>query len=223
MATSKTKKSVVPQFTGLSTESLDLAESFAFMTESVRIAREGVQDSGTAVPSNGEVATLTFLAKILAAKSVVVVGTGPGITSLALFAGMDDNGVLTGIDIDSDWLNEARIAFKVAGIGQHRYRLIAGQPLNVMQKLRDAAYDIVLINGDKLEYVEFVVQATRLLRPGGLLLLSDVLFHNLVADPRSEDDAAYIIREAIQLMQTDDDFTSIIIPLGDGLLAAIKD
>jgi len=199
-----------------------MAESFVYMPESVRLAREAALDNGVDVPSNGACAALTFLAKAVKAKTVVAVGAGPGVTGLALFAGMASDGVLTVIDMDSEWLGEARTAFVAAGIQSHRFRLIAGVARNVMLKLSDAAYDLVLIGGDKLQYVEYVAQAIRLLRPGGLLVLTDVLWQNLVADPRCEDDNAFIIREALQVVQADDSFTSLVIPLGDGLLAAVK-
>ena len=199
-----------------------MAESFVYMPESVRLAREIALDRGVDVPSNGACAALTFLAKAVKARTVVAIGAGPGVTGLALFSGMTSDGVLTVIDRDSEWLGEARMAFTEAGIMPGRFRLIAGVARNVMLKLSDAAYDLVLIGGDKLEYVEYVAQAVRLLRPGGLVVMSDVLWHNLVADPRCDDDEAYIIREALQVVQADDGFTSLIIPLGEGLLAAVK-
>ena len=216
------KKTGIPQLAGLSSESLDLAESFVFMSEPVRLARENAQDRGLDVPSNGACAALTFLAKTINAKTVVEIGAGPGVTGLALFAGMEPTGVLTLIDIDAEWLGESRLAFTEAGVAPHRFRLITGVARNVMLKLSDGAYDMVLVGGDKLEYGEYVAQAARLLRPGGLLVLADVLWHNLVADPRSDDDEAFIIREALQAVQADDGFTPLIIPLGDGLLVAVR-
>ena len=216
------KKTPVQQLTGLAAESLDLAESFVFMPETVRLAREAALDTGASVPSNGACATLTFLARAIAAKAVVEVGTGRGVTGLALFAGMADDGVLTSIDVDADGQNVARQAFVAAKLAPRRFRLINSIALDVLPKLSDGAYDIVLINGNKLEYVEYLSQAQRLLRAGGVLIVSDALWNNLVADPRSEDDAAFIIREALQVVQEDDDYTSLLIPLGDGILTAVK-
>ncbi|MCL2783562.1 MAG: class I SAM-dependent methyltransferase [Propionibacteriaceae bacterium] len=220
MATSK--KTPVQQLSELTTESLDLAESFSYIPETVRLAREAAIKADAPVPSHGACAALTFLARAVGARTVVEIGTGPGVTGLALFAGMLPNGVLTSIDDDTDWQLDARQAYIAAGVASHRFRLITGIALDVLPKLRDAAYDIVFINGDKLEYVEYVTQAARLLRPGGVVILNDALWHNLVADQDSDDDEAYIIREALQVVQEDDDFAPIIIPLGDGLLAAAK-
>ncbi len=116
----------------------------------------------------------------------------------------------------------ARRAFTGAGIAPQRFRLIASAPLEVLGKLRDGAYDLVFINGDKLEYVEYVAQALRLLRHGGVLVLNDALWHNLVAASDNEDDETLIIREALQSVSETEEFTSTLLPVGDGLLAAVK-
>jgi predicted O-methyltransferase YrrM len=188
----------------------------------VRQAREDALVAGLEPISTGVAATLTFLTRALAAKAVVEIGTGTGATGLALLAGMDPDGVLTSLDTDADWQLEARAAFLRTGIAPRCFRLIAGAALDVLPKLRDAAYDLVLIDGDKLEYVEYVAQAIRLLRPGGILALHDALWHTSVANPRNDDDETVIIREALQVIQTNDALVSLMIPLGDGLLVAVK-
>jgi len=217
-----TRKKALPQLAGLNSESLDMAENFVYNAESVRLAREAAIEGGTPVLSNGTCALLTFMARALDAKTVVEVGTGTGVSGLALLDGMAADGVLTSIDVDADRQIEARRAYSAAGMAAQRFRLIAGVPLDVIPKLRDGAYDIVFINGDKLEYVEYVAQASRLLRPGGVVIVNDVLWANKVADPANEDDEALIIREALQAVELDDVLTAVIIPLGDGLLTAVK-
>jgi len=219
-----TPKPAVTQLAVLNAESLDMAENFVYNPEPVRAAREAAAETGSAapVPSNGVCAALTFLARVIDARTVVEIGTGPGVTGLALLSGMGSGATLTSIDADADWQIAARQAFTKAGWPAASFRLIAGVALDVLPKLRDGAYDIVLVNGDKLEYVEYVAQATRLLRAGGLLVMNDALWRNKVADPRNEEDEALIIREAIDVVQQDDDFTKVVIPLGEGLLVALK-
>ncbi|MDR0435614.1 MAG: class I SAM-dependent methyltransferase [Propionibacteriaceae bacterium] len=207
----------------LDSESLSLAEDYVYLPDAVRQAREDALVSLGEAPSNGVCAALVFLARMLDAKAVVEVGTGAGVTGLALFAGMNPAGILTSIDSEADWQLEARQAFTAAGIAPRRFRTIAGVALDVLPKLSDGAYDMVFVNGDKLEYVEYVAQAARLLRSGGLLVLYDILWRNLVANPRNEDDETVIMRETLQSVQDLGDFTPLLIPLGSGLLAAIKD
>jgi len=206
----------------LDAASLSFAEDFTHLPDQVRQAREDALVAGMQPVSTGVAAALTFLTRALGAKAVVEVGTGTGATGLALLAGMDPEGVLTSLDSDADWQLEARAAFLRTGIEPRRFRLIAGAALDVLPKLRDAAYDLVLIDGDKLEYVEYVAQAIRLLRPGGILAVHDALWRTMVANPRNDDDETVIIREALQVIQTNDDLVSLMIPLGDGLLVAVK-
>ena len=92
----------------------------------------------------------------------------------------------------------------------------------MLNNLRDSAYDLVFINGDKLEYVEYFAQAQRLLRPGGLIVINDALWHNKIADPSNEDDETVIIREALQSVTDTENLTTALLPVGDGLLVAVS-
>ncbi len=203
--------------------SLAFAEAFVADTEPSRLARRKAAALDQSSISGGVAATLTLLTKTLAAKAVVEIGTGTGVSGLALFAGMVADGVLTSIDTESENQAAAREAFSEAGVPSRRIRLIAGQALVVLPKLSDAAYDLVFINGDPLEYVEYVSQAERLLRPGGLLVLHHALWEGKVADEQNSDDEPLIVREALAAVQDSGLFTAALLPLGDGLLVAVRD
>ena len=168
----------------LDQRSVAFAEDYVPAPEDVTTARRNAIASDAPAPSNGVTTALTFLARVLDATAVVEIGTGTGTTGLALFEGMNPKGVLTSIDSEVDWQLEAKQAFRDRKIPTQRFRLISGHPLDVLNNLRDAAYDLVLINADKLEYVEYV--------------------------------------EALTAVQESEMFTSVLIPLGEGLLAAIK-
>lgn len=206
----------------LNQRSLAYAEDYVPTPDPIRVARDEAITSGAPAPSNGLTTALTFLARVLDARAVVEVGTGAGVTGLALFQGMNEKGVLTSIDTEVGWQLTAKQAFQANRIPSQRFRLIAGRPLEVLNNLRDGAYDIVLVNTDKLEYVEHVAQAERLLRPGGLLLLNDALWRNLVADAEDESDESVIIREALESINDSEVFTACLLPIGEGLLAAVK-
>lgn len=206
----------------LDQRSIAFAEDYVLAPESVREARDTAIASGAPAPSNGTTAALTFLARVLDAKAVVEIGTGTGTTGLALFEGMNAAGVLTSIDSEVDWQLAAKQAFRAHGVASNRFRLIAGRPLEVLNNLRENAYDLVLISGDKLEYVEYCAQAERLLRPGGVLVLADALWQGLVADPADESDESVIIREALTAISESEAFTGALLPVGQGLLAAVK-
>ena len=166
--------------------------------------------------------TLTFLTATIKARHVVEVGTGTGVSAVALLEGMAEDGVLTSIDNEAELQLVAREVLGGAGIPRPRARLIAGEALGVLPKLTDGAYDLVFIDGDPLEYVEYVAQATRLLRPGGVLVLHHALWQGLVADPDNSDDEPLIVPEALDAVPASEEFTAALLPVGDGLLVATK-
>ncbi|MCW5951179.1 MAG: methyltransferase, partial [Propionibacteriaceae bacterium] len=63
---------------------------------------------------------------------------------------------------------------------------------------------------------------TRLLRPGGVLILHHALWQGLVADPDNSDDEPLIVREALDAVRDLEEFTAALLPVGDGLLVATK-
>lgn len=198
------------------------AEDFVAPSDALRQARDEAHLAGHVPASNGVTSLLTVLAATTGAKAVVEVGTVMGATALAFFEGMGKDGILTSIDDDAEQQLAARRFLTAAGYPSSRFRLIAGTPLEVLPKLRDGAYDIVLINGDKLEYVEYVAGALRLLRHGGLLVLHDALWHNTVADPDAEGDETIIIREALEAVTLSESYTQALLPVGNGLMVAVK-
>lgn len=204
------------------TQSWEFAEDHVPLAELVRPARDEAVLAGLSPISPGVSATLSTLAAATRARFVVEVGTAMGVSALSFFQGMADDGVLTSIDPQTENQLPARTFLTRAGLTTSRFRLIAGNPLEVLPKLNAGTYDIVFINGDKLEYVEYVASAASLLRPGGLLVVHDVLWHNAVADPSDESDEAIIIREALQAVADAESWTRALLPVGNGLLVAVR-
>lgn len=198
------------------------AEDFVAETENAVAARAKAEPLGVSAIGRGGAAALTFLASVLKARAVVEIGTGSGVSGLALFAGMQPDGVLTSVDIEADHQRAARAAFLAEGIPTQRFRLIAGSALHVLPRLSDGAYDMVFVDADKLEYPAYVEQGVRLLRHGGLLVVENALWHDRVADPQNTDDETVAIREAIALVRENEDLVPALLPVGDGLLAAVK-
>ena len=215
-------ESNTPEIRTLDSRSLDYAEDFVLLDELISQTRDEAITLGVEVSSTGALAFLTFIAKTIKATNVVEIGTGTGSSGLALLAGMTKESILTSIDSQADWQQLARQAFRNAGLTNPRFRLINGTALEVLDNLRQGAYDLVFINGDKLEYVEYVAQAQRLLRDGGVMVINDVLWKNLVANPSDESDETLIIREALQALLDSEEFTPVMLPLSSGLVAAVK-
>jgi predicted O-methyltransferase YrrM len=161
------------------------------------------------------------LAAAAGARAVVEVGTGTGVSGLALLAGMPGDGVLTTIDVEAEHQRAAREAFAEAGIRPNRTRVITGRALDVLPRLTDGAYDLVLLDADKRDFDAYLEQALRLLRAGGVLAVDNALWHDKVADPTQRDETTTAIRELGKRVRDDERLVSALLPVGDGLLAAV--
>ncbi|HEX8508176.1 MAG TPA: methyltransferase, partial [Propionibacteriaceae bacterium] len=89
-------------------------------------------------------------------------------------------------------------------------------------RLSDGAYDLVFIDGDKLEYPAYVEQGLRLLRHGGVLAMDNSLWHDRVSDPASVDEETEAVREALSMVRDNDELVPALLPVGDGLLLAVR-
>jgi predicted O-methyltransferase YrrM len=198
------------------------AENFVEESEAALTGRANAEQLGISPLGRGAASTLTVLAKAIQAKAVVEIGTGSGVSGLALFAGMQPDGILTSVDIEAEHQQAARRSFISVGIPTQRFRLIAGAALNVLPRLSDGAYDLVFVDGDKLEYPEYVEQGLRLLRHGGVLAVDNALWHDRTADPANTDEQTEAIRATLAAVRENDDLVASLLQVGDGLLVAVK-
>jgi predicted O-methyltransferase YrrM len=186
-------------------------------------ARRNAAEVGGASPvSPAAGAALRFIAATLAARTVVEIGTGCGTSGIWLLRGMRKDGVLTSVDVDPEHQRLARQAFTEAGFAANRYRLIGGKAGDVLPRLTDGAYDLVFCDADKHEYPAYLTAALRLLRVGGVVAFDNALWGGRVADPAENDPETLAIREVCDLAREDERLVPLLVPVGDGLLAAVK-
>lgn len=206
-----------------STDSFVFSDSYVIEDDVLTGARERAAELGCVPISAGSGALLRFVARAISARHVVEIGTGAGVSSLWLLRGMSDDGVLTSIDIELDHQRAARETLTAADVAQGRYRLIAGRALEVLPRLTDGAYDLVLIDADKAEYALYFEQALRLLRPGGVIAFDNALWHDRVADPAQRDSETVALRDLVTMVRGHEGLTPVLVPSGDGLLLAVVD
>ena len=185
-------------------------------------ARERAAELGCTAVAPGTGAALSMLAAASKARAVVEIGTGAGVSSVQLLRGMPTDGVLTTIDVEVEHQRAAKQAFAEEGIRPARTRTISGRALDVLPRLTDAAYDLVFVDADIENYPSYVRQAVRLLRPGGVLAVDDALWHDRVPDPARRDEATTLVRETGRIVREDDDLIASLLPVGDGLLVAVR-
>jgi predicted O-methyltransferase YrrM len=152
---------------------------------------------------------------------VVEIGTGTGVSTVYLLDGMAEDGVLTSIDIEVENQRAAKETLTAAEIPAGRFRLIAGRALEVLPRLTDHAYDMVVIDADKSEYSLYFEQALRLLRPGGIIAFDNALWRDRVADPAQRDEETVALRDLVTVIRGYEGLTPVLAPVGDGLLLAV--
>lgn len=211
---------------------LHYLEGFHTADEVLTTARERGHELGCAPIDPGGGAALRFLAGALAARAVVEIGTGAGASGLCLLRGMAADGVLTSIDIEPEHQRAARQTFTEAGFRPSRFRLIMGHALEVLPRLTDGGYDLVFVDAAIPEYPSYLEAGVRLLRPGGVIAFDNAVSSGAVpsgavsggrvANPSYRDPASLALREVAALVHGDDTLVPLLLPIGDGLLLALR-
>jgi len=164
---------------------------------------------------------IKYLIKSAKSKSVVEIGTGSGVGGLWIFAGLNNDGVLTTIDTEREFSKIAKQIFQDAEIAPTLYRIITGNLIEVVDKLADNNYDFVVARCSN-ELPDMVHAAARLLKVGGVFLIDAVMAGGKVADATQRDSESIARRDAIKLIQEDKRWNSTLLPIGAGVLVAHK-
>jgi predicted O-methyltransferase YrrM len=201
--------------------------------EPLLAARANAAELGGAEPVTPAVgATLRFLGCAVGARTAVEIGTGCGSSGIWLLRGMRPGSTLTSVDTEPEYQRMARKAFTQAGFAQNQCRLILGRALDVLPRLSDGAYDMVFCDADARDYPDYLTAALRLLRPGGVVAFNNILLAGPAGNAGSDDpddsdpdggdpdgEAAFGLASRVR---ADDRLVPVLLPLGDGLLAAVK-
>jgi len=187
--------------------------------EALLAARANAADLGGTEPVLPAVgAALRFLACAVGARTAVEIGTGCGSSGIWLLRGMRPGSTLTSVDTEPEYHRLARKAFAQAGFAQNQCRLILGRALDVFPRLSDGTYDMVFCDADPRDYPDYLSAALRLLRAGGIVAFNNALLTGASPDA-GDDDLAFDLASQVR---ADERLVPVLVPLGDGLLAAVK-
>lgn len=196
-------------------------ESFSRESEFAYTARIKALEIGADVVSPATGSALRMLAQAMAARNICEIGTSTGGAALWLLEGAGEAGHLTSIDTDGEHHRIAREILTDAGVSTPRSRLITGRPAEVLPRMADGAYDMVLIATNTNDLNPLLDQAVRLLRIGGVIVLLDAFGGGKVGDPAQRDTATVSRRLLVQRIGNDPRLTASLLPVGDGLLVAV--
>jgi predicted O-methyltransferase YrrM len=155
------------------------------------------------------------------ASNIIEIGTGLGLSTLWMLAGAPE-ATVTSIDSEFEYHEQAREIFTAAGFPASRIRLITGKALDVLPRMNENSYDIVLIDGDPEQLVANVEHALRLVRVGGTVLIPHALWNGEVANPANRSKVPAAFRAVLTEASEADDVVAALSSAGDGLLQLTK-
>jgi len=168
---------------------------------------------------------MQLLVRLIGAAKYLEVGVFTGYSTLAVAEAMAEDGKITALDISEDWTAVGQRYWAEAGI-ENKIDLNLGDALSAMQALLDdgnaETYDLAFIDADKPNIPNYFNYCLKLLRPGGLIIVDNVLWSGAVIDPDDQSEDTLAIRSFNQAILKDDRVFYSLIPVGDGLVLAQK-
>lgn len=167
--------------------------------------------------------TLAYILGLIAERkpaNILEIGAAEGLTSCAML--MCSDAQLTAIEYDKERAARARGNFRVFGL-ENRVTLHEGDAGEILPML-EGEYDLIFLDGPKVQYRRYFPDCKRLLKGGGVLLSDDILLFGWVLGepPKKRRVLAEHIREYLRLLETDEDFQTEILDLAEGLAVSIK-
>jgi caffeoyl-CoA O-methyltransferase len=167
-------------------------------------------------------AFMTLLAKLVGARFAVEVGTFTGYSSLCIARGLEAGGRLLCLDISAEWTAIGVRHWADAGLDD-RIELRIGPAADALRELpADPPIDLAFIDADKGGYRTYYDEIVERLRPGGVVLLDNVLWGGAVVDPANTEADTEAIRAVNEHVARDDRVEAVMLPIADGLTLARK-
>jgi predicted O-methyltransferase YrrM len=168
-------------------------------------------------------AFMTMLVRLIAPRRILEIGTFTGYSSTAMALAMPPDGRMTCCDVSREWTDIARSAWAEAGVAD-RIELRLAPAAETLATFDDDTFDLAFIDADKQGYDAYYEGCLRVVRPGGLILIDNVLWSGDVADPSVDNDNVRVIRALNEKIAADERVDQVLLPLGDGLtMARVRD
>jgi caffeoyl-CoA O-methyltransferase len=163
---------------------------------------------------------MSFLVRLIGARRTIEVGVFTGYSSLAVALALPDDGRIVACDVSEEWTAIARRYWKEAGVA-HKIDLRLRPAAETLDELLGGGeagrFDLAFIDADKKNYDAYVERCLKLVRPGGLILIDNVLWGGNVINREKQDEDTVAIRALNAKLHTDERVDLAMIPVGDGL------
>lgn len=180
------------------------------------------KDAGMQIGAD-QAAFFAILVKLLGARRALEIGTFTGYSALAVATALPADGRLIACDVSPEWTGIARRYWKLAGVAD-RIDLRLGPALDTLAALEREGVagliDFAFIDADKPAYDAYYEACLRLVRPGGLIALDNMLWSGAVVDPAKRDVDTVAIRELNRKISNDPRVDACLVSIGDGVMLA---
>jgi predicted O-methyltransferase YrrM len=165
-------------------------------------------------PYQGRV--LSMISKLVNPKAILEIGTFTGYSALCLAEGLQKDGVLHTIDIKEELVDFQRKHFDNSAFAKAIHQHL-GQALEIIPTL-DIQFDLVFIDADKRNYINYFHAIIDRMNPGGIILSDNVLWSGKVVEALNEKDVdTKILLEYNRLLNEDPRIETVLLPIRDGL------
>ena len=159
---------------------------------------------------------LKMLTQLCAPRLAVELGTFTGYSALCIAEGLPADAKLVTIEVDDELEDFIRRQLDSSGHGD-KVELCIGPALDICRGFADGSVDMMFIDADKRQYPAYLMEAARMLRPGGLIIADNTLWSGHVCDPEYKDAQTCGVREFNDLATTLPGFETVILPIRDGI------
>lgn len=164
---------------------------------------------------------LEMISKMINPKKILELGTYTGYSAICLTKGLQENGILRTIEVNDELEDIIRKYFTKAQI-ENKVKLHFGDARKIIPEIKEQ-FDLVFIDADKREYLEYYNIVFDFVKPGGFILADNVLWGGKVIDLEPPDDEyTKGIFEFNEFIKNDDRIEKVILPLRDGLMLIRK-
>ena len=163
-----------------------------------------------------EGAFLKMMVQLVQAKQVLEIGMFTGYSALSMAEALPAEGAVLACEINSGSATVARTYFARSPHGQ-KITIRMGPALETMATLQ-GPFDLIFIDADKVNYINYYRRALELLSPAGVILIDNVLWSGDVLIQPPPDDSTAMIQELNRIVTEDPRVTSVLLTLRDGVL-----
>lgn len=164
---------------------------------------------------------LSMFSKLLQPKTILEIGTYTGYSALCLVEGLQPDGILHTIDNNDERESMLQRYFSEAN-AQEKIKIHTGDAIDILPNI-DGPYDLVFIDADKINYLNYFKMVIDKVRPGGLIIADNVLWSGKVLEtPKPGDKDTKALTEYNRIVAADSRVETVLLPVRDGLSVARK-